>query len=311
MSEMMERQKTKKKDFRVKSKIFYAALMAVPVLQFIVFYIGVNINSILLAFQDIEISSDAVKTVTWTWKNFTGWFTNETSRSLVLTATGTSLKVYAITLFTGVPLGLLFSYYIYKKMPCASGFRVVLFMPSIISSIVMVLIYKYCVNDALPAIFKGLPKLLDNADTRFGVIAFYNVYVSFGTSVLMYSNKMAGISPEIIEAANLDGATQLQEFWHVVLPLTFPTISIFLITGVATLFTNQFNLYSFYGGYKTVPDSSLETLGYYMYSRAEAAKLDQTVYPPLAALGLIMTAIAVPLTFGLKFTLEKFGPSED
>ena len=127
----------------------------------------------------------------------------------------------------------------------------------------------------------------------------------------MYSNKMAGISPEIIEAANLDGATQLQEFWHVVLPLTFPTISIFLITGVATLFTNQFNLYSFYGGYKTVPDSSLETLGYYMYSRAEAAKLDQTVYPPLAALGLIMTAIAVPLTFGLKFTLEKFGPSED
>lgn len=285
--------------------------MVVPVLQFIVFYIGVNINSILLAFQKIEISSNAEKTITWTWKNFADWFTNETSRSLVLTATGTSLKVYAITLFTGVPLGLLFSYYIYKKMPGASAFRVVLFMPSIISSIVMVLIYKYCVNDALPAIFKGLPKLLDNSNTRFGAIAFYNVYVSFGTSVLMYSNKMAGISPEIIEAADLDGATQLQEFWHVVLPLTFPTISIFLITGVATLFTNQFNLYSFYGGYKTVPDSALETLGYYMYSRAEAAKLDQTVYPPLAALGLIMTAIAVPLTFGLKFVLEKFGPSED
>lgn len=311
MSEITVKSKTKKKDFRIKSKIFYIALMAVPVLQFIIFYIGVNVNSILLAFQDIEISSNAEKTVTLTFKNFSDWFTNETSRSLVTTAMGTSLKVYVIALFTGVPLGLLFSYYIYKKMVGASAFRVFLFMPSIISSIVMVLIYKYCVNDALPAIFKGLPKLLDNADTRFTMIAFYNVYVSFGTSVLMYSNKMAGISPEIIEAANLDGATQLQEFWHVVLPLAFPTVSIFLITGVATLFTNQFNLFSFYGGYKSVPDSSLETLGYYMYSRAESAKLDQTAYPPLAALGLIMTAIAVPLTFGLKWALEKFGPSED
>ena len=34
---------------------------------------------------------------------------------------------------------------------------------------------------------------------------FYNIFVSFGTSVLLYYNKMASISPEMTEAAELDG----------------------------------------------------------------------------------------------------------
>ncbi|MBQ8308636.1 MAG: sugar ABC transporter permease [Clostridia bacterium] len=309
----------KRKDYRLKSKIFYAALMAFPILQFCVFYIGVNFNSILLAFQNITISTDPSigQQVSWGFNNFTEWFTIEGNLQAITTALSSSFTVYLISLFTGVPLGLLFSYYIYKKLLGSGMFRVFLFLPSIVSAIVMVLIFKYCVNEAVPTIIKqvfgveSMKGLLSNPETRFGTIVFYNIYVSFGTSVLMYSNKMAGISPEIIEAGHIDGVSQLQEFWHVVLPLTFPTLSIFLVTGVATLFTNQFNMYSFYGGIATVPDDKLITLGFYLYSKAQSAGIKVNELPPLSALGLMMTLVAVPLTFTVRWALDKFGPSED
>ena len=62
----------------------------------------------------------------------------------------------------------------------------------------------------------------------------------------MYSNSMSGISEEVIEAAKLDGATGIKKFFYVVFPQVFGTVSTFLIIGVAGIFTNQINLFSFY-----------------------------------------------------------------
>lgn len=320
---MVQSQK-KKLNFRHKSKIFYGVLCALPLLQFVIFYVGVNLNSFLMAFQKFTMTESVdgtySKVVTWTFDNFSMWFEKNSlyySWTTLGNAIGVSCKVYLISVCTGVPLGLLFSYYIYKKLWGASMFRVFLFMPAIVSSIVMVLIYKFFVNEAFPQYIeklfgvemKGL--LNGSAKQTFAVVAFYNVYVSFGTTVLMYSNKMAGISPEIIEAAHIDGVTTVKEFWYVILPLAFPTVSIFLITGVATLFTNQYNVFSFFNGYGTTPET-LRPLGYVIFDRAQAnASVGREELPPLAALSMMLTLVAIPLTFGLKHLLEKFGPSED
>ena len=323
----------KKKDYRYKSKIFYGILIAFPILQFCIFYIGVNMNSILMALKEYEIKE--MNTIT-TWifedwsiiENFTTWFKKDGGRWGSMYSWGTiwpafkaSVSVYALSIFTGVPLGLLFSYYIYKKLWGASAFRVFLFLPSIIPGIVLVLMYRCFVDQAVPQylqLFLGLEKtpvgLMSTNDQtlKFWTVAFYNIYVSFGTSVLMYSNKMATISPEIIEAAEIDGATAFKEFWHVVLPLTFPTLSIFLVTGVATLFTNQFNGFLFFNGYTDsafIPQ--LKTIGFFIYDQAKSNADTSRMLTPLSALGLMLTAIAIPLTFGVRYLLNKFGPSEE
>jgi ABC-type sugar transport system permease subunit len=116
---------------------------------------------------------------------------------------------------------------------------------------------------------------------------------------------MFDISPEVIEAGKLDGALGIKEFWHIVLPLTFPTLSVFLVTGVATIFTNHYNLYMFYS------KPEYNTLGYYLYLLAGNTVNSEQAVPEVAALGLILTAVAIPLTFAVKFALDKFGPSED
>lgn len=285
------------------SNIFYAALMAFPVVQFILFYIVVNFKSFGYAFMEQEKISDTELIWRFTFRNITEWFTNSSKFNDMITTTGMSLVYYGITLLIGIPLGLLFAYYIFKKMPASALFRIFLFIPSIIPAAAFVLTYKIILNDVTPVLFGTSDWRFDN--NQFFFIMFFNLYVGFGTSVLMYANKMFDISPEIVEAATLDGATGIKEFWHIVLPLTYPTLSVFLVTGVALMFTNQYSLFLFHG------DPEWRSIGYYLYILSGSTVGHEQEIPNVAALGLILTLVAIPLTFGVKYCLEKFGPSEE
>lgn len=297
-----------KKWWKDKNLLFYCLLMAFPVAQFLVFYIGVNFNSILMAFQKIDVRTD---TVTWTVSNMKNAFQMMTGSPELLSVMSVSITAYLLLNVIGLPLGLFFSYYIYKKLPLSGAFRVILFLPSILSAIVMATIYQFFVERAIPTMMMQffdvkMMGLMENPDTRFAFIIFYNVLMGFGANVLMYTNSMSGISPDVVEAAQLDGTSTLQEFVHVTLPMIYPTITMFLFTGVAAIFTNQMNLFSFYGA--TAPND-VSTYGYYFYTQTQGAQ-SIAEYPLLSAMGLLMSVVAIPLTLFVKWLLEKFGPSE-
>lgn len=290
--------------------LFYVLMMAWPILQFCVFYIAVKFNSILYSFQRYDKLS---RTFTWTLdyvKSALKMMT--TSPALVETMKVTLLF---FLLFTGIntPLGLLFSYYISKKQFASGFFRVFLFLPSIICSVIMVLIYGNFVDVALPEIVRVLTGktvggLMSTKSTRFFAVMFYNLLVGFGVNVLMYSNAMSAISEEVVEAAHLDGATGLKEFWFITLPSIYPTLVTFLITALAGMFLNQYNLYSFFGSGEHF---GLQTYGLYFYVQTLVADGSRAEYSQISAIGLWLTFIALPLTYGVKFLLEKLGPSED
>jgi hypothetical protein len=80
---------------------------------------------------------------------------------------------------------------------------------------------------------------------------------------------------------------------------------VFLITGVATLFTNQYNIFLFR------PSGELNPLGYFLYDKASGVIGNEQDVPNISALGLLLTAVAVPLTFLVKYCLDKFGPKEE
>lgn len=121
---------------------------------------------------------------------------------------------------------------------------------------------------------------------------------------------MDSIEPSLTEAARIDGATPFKEFWYVVLPMTFSTISVFLVTGVASIFMNQMFLFSFYGW---APPADLDTFGYYFFRKTSEATTynDKQALCTLSALGLIFSAMAIPLTFGVRYLLNRYGPKED
>jgi len=291
--------------------IFNICVMAIPILQFIVFYIGVNFNSFLLSFQEIDAVTGGVSWSLTSLEKAYNWIVKSPAMWKIAL---NSLLVYAINGLIATPLGLLFSFYIAKQFPFSKFFRVILFLPSIISGVVFVSMFDRFVNMALPDFMTyvlGIETVgfLSSTDTNtvFATLIFFSIWVGFGGSVLIYSNAISGISNDVVEAAHLDGATGIKEFWYVDFPLIFPTFCTFYITGVASVFTNQVNLFTFYGA---GAPGAIQTFGYWMFARVQSAKTEVD-YPVVSAMGLLQTLVAVPLTFLVKWALEKFGPSTE
>lgn len=290
--------------------IFCLIVLLIPVVQFAIFYIGVNVNSFVMAFQKYEVNelTGLGKYVGNGFENFKKVFAEIQYEGKFGFALKNSITAFFWVTLIGMTLSLVFSLYIFKKMPGYGVFRVLLFAPSVLSAIVTVTMYKFFVESAIPVLLK-MPDgmgLLSNPDTGMGTIIFYNVWISFGTQILMYSGAMNGIDPSITEAAKLDGANPFVEFFEIILPLIFPTIQTFLVTGIASLFINQLNLVAF-KGLNAKPE--FMTIGYYLFKDAEAAT--QARMPILATYGVCLTLIAVPLTLLTRWALEKFGPSVD
>ena len=60
------------------------------------------------------------------------------------------------------------------------------------------------------------------------------IWQGFGWSSIVYIAALAGVSPELYEAATMDGAGRLQKIWHVSIPSILPTIVITLILNIGS-----------------------------------------------------------------------------
>ena len=300
-------------DKRKKELIFYVVMLALPVLQFSIFYLGVNFNSILMAFQRYDDTAKEFIFLDFpnVFKNFKDVFHSLGTETVFPYALKNSLIAYFVSLIAGTGFALIFSYYVYKKFPLHGTVKVVLFTPSIISGMVLVSVFVEFVNVVIPSVSELITKeqmigFITNPPTSktFGSILFYCIWVGFGSSILLYVGAMNNISDSVSEACKLDGANLFQELFYIVLPLIYPTFVTFMVVGVGGIFTNQMALYAFFG---PNADETLQTFGYYLFKTTKAA--GESEYPFLATMGLLMTFIVAPLTFLVKWALEKLGPS--
>ncbi len=309
----------KKKMARHKTQgIFILSFITYPLILFIIFYVAVNINSIIMAFCETKLDGTQVFVG---FKNFTTfWNSLMDSGNVVSISLINSLKMYAINLIVCIPLYIFFSYLLYKKCFMHRTIRAVVMLPQIISGFVICMLFvNFMSGDGAPirAVFEKLGiftdsegiglDLLYSEKYAFGTTIFYGIWLSFGTNLIVYPNAMKEISPEIVESAKLDGVTNMfQDLRYIVLPLIFPTLSTFLVTGLAGIFTDSGSILAFYN---TNAPEYVSNMGYY-YSQLVLKGTDVT-YPILAAGGLIMTLIVAPLTILLKYLLDKFGPTTE
>ena len=155
--------------------------------------------------------------------------------------------------------------------------------------------------------------LLDDDNTKFGTLIFFNIWSSFGINVLMYSGAMSNINDSVVESAQLDGVNIVQEFTRITVPLIYPTIVTFFILSIITMVTSDYGVLNLLG--TTAAAGDIVTIGYWVYQGAlEGAYVEsyETVtMSVLSASGLLLTVIVMPITIIVKKMLEKYGPSVD
>lgn len=305
---------------KTRRNIFYWLMLALPLLQIIFFYFYVNFNSLSLAFRVFDFNAEGRIVSHFSLDNFIGvWSILSTYVALIKNSAIASLCRIVFGLF----LGTIFSYYIYKKYPLASMFKVLLFIPSVVAGVVLTLLFQYITTDAYVEITKNLTGetvlgLFDSDTTRFTAVLFYSVWCSFGSTVLLVSGSMSGINDAIVESASLDGVNVLQEFWLITLPMIFNTFVTFLIIQIAQFFTNTLNLYTFFQG---SADPKIWTFGYkfLLDSKKENAYINMggdlqsraLTFSEMSALGVVFTLVTFGAITLVKKLLSKFGPSVD
>lgn len=289
--------------------VFYFVLVIIPVVQFAIMYVAVNFNSILMSFQSYDKDTGV-----FSWAgldNYKRFFTELGTNSLWKTMFLNSTIAFLVAQFITKSLAVFFSYYIYKKHFGYKVFRVILFIPSIISSVVTVAVFSQFIDGAFPGILNSWFGMtaqggLANQETTFFWILFYNVWIAFGPSLLIYSSTMNDISPSVTEAAKIDGCKPFMEFFHIILPNIWPTYVVFTVATLASYFGNSLSIYAFYGSWA---DDRLYTFGYYLFRNAEIYKGSLEGYPYLSTIGVCFTAVLVPIVLGIRKLMLKLGPS--
>lgn len=286
---------------------FYCIMMAFPLLQFVIMWIGVNINSILLAFKEINVDY----TYEWTLIQFSRVFYDITADTVVREGLINSAIFWFFTTIVTFPTSLAISYYLYRNYKFARYIKTVLFLPSVISGTVTAVVIYQLFDRAYPYIVNALfgeqvMGLLTNPETQLVALIGYQTFYGLAGNFIFLSSAMSGIDPSISEAARIDGASAVQEFFRVTLPMIWPTMSIFLVMTTISIFTGDYGMYTFY---KIAGVTGINTMGF-IFTRG-LTEFGEIRWPYYSALGLVLTVLSCLVVFPIRAYLNSKSPFRD
>lgn len=303
---------TKKKTGKARKieLVFIWGMLALPLIQWLIFWLGINANFIKLGFVD-------ARTEAFTFSNFaTFWADLTAPHGTIKIALINTVKYFAVTMLVINPLSLVIAYFLYKEIRGYKVFRVIFYLPAIISSVVMVACYREIIQpngvvDRLLNVFgTSIPPegWLANFDKATGAILFYTVWTGFGANMLLFAGAMVRVPTEMLEAAKLDGCSAIREFFMMIIPMIMPTITTLIIvsctnvissTGPILLFTD--------GGYDTT------TISYWIFEKIYGGGVSgglESNYNIVSCTGLCFTLISLPIVFLVRYLMDKIPVAE-
>ena len=308
----MENIKINKQKMPLKRKLFILSIVTIPLLSFLFFYVYINFNSFLLAFQEVDKLGEHYTFVGF--KNFKEFLTGVGTTAVARNSLKNSVMQWWITFLICTPLYVIFAYYISKKMPGNALVYTLVMLPSVVSAFVYALSYKKFVEVGLMDImgmlgYEDFPQLISDWDYAMGNNLFFCIWMSFGSSTLIFVNAINGVDKEVLESAMIDGANDRVQFFKIVLPMIWPTFSTYCITGTTSMFTWSGHLMTFY---MYGADESIWGLGYYFtVTIKNNVTTGFSQYPMVATAGLCVTIMSIPITFGTKWLMNKLDRMSD
>jgi len=287
-------------------RLFVFSLLGVPILFFLVFWLYVNIDSLALSFQRERYVIGEGKQLYFTLKNFETVFTQLFRKGELLVAFRNTLLFYAVALLIVLPISVLMAYFVYKKITCYRFFRTIAYLPNIICSSALVVLFKYTYMAGGPyeAILHAMNKVYENPLVTDGAIKYlliYSVIFGFGGNMVVFGGAMNSISQDVLEAGKIDGCNWFQELIKLIIPMIWPTISTILVLSFASILSSTGPILAMTGG-----DYNTATLSFLLYGYATGAvqSISQDIYYA-SAIGLVMTAVTFPIVLVLRKVLYR------
>lgn len=293
----------KKKKVNPKRILFILSCVTIPVVSWLLQYVYVNLDAFTMAFTD--------RTGAFTFDNFVRFWAEMQNRdSDIRTAFRNTFLTFGVIMLL-FPTQIMVSYFIYKRIPGAGIYRIIFFLPSIIFSVALSMIFMRIVgvNGAIAQTIQralGLdyaPDLL--ADSRFAniTVLLHMVWLGIPGDLIIWGGTFARIPTDILESGKIDGVNWWQEFTKITVPLVWPTVALKMVLNCCSVFGSSGAVFLLTkGNYGTM------TLNAWMYLQIynnTGTHETSNVYNYMSAVGLVLTVIAVTISIFIRRWADK------
>ncbi len=293
---------------KFKRNRFIILMLTFPILHFLVFFVYININTILMCFQRLSFITNQIKFIGF--DNFAKLFQDIATKPLLSKSIINSLLFIPVTNGILLPLSLIAAYILFKKVFLHKIFRIIFFLPSIISIVILTMVFSF-MFDSTFGVFNDLLKLLGMGNlqrTWFGdtatampMVFLYCIWTGIGFNVVLLSSAISRIPQEIIEFGQLEGIGMWKEMTRVVIPMIWPTVSTVFVLGSTSAFTIFLQPQLLTNG---GPNGSSYTIALYILEQVKSAN-----YEYASTVGVFFAIIGVSMVMFFKKLLEKAGPT--
>ena len=235
--------------------------------------------------------------------NFTRFFQDARAmgdiRTTLIFAAGSAILLNLV--------GLGYAFLMEKPFPCRSLARVIIYLPAIISPLIMGYIWYFLLQPGRGFLYYAARQLgteffqgkwMSSYPATMAVLIFVNVWQYAGMTMIIYLAGLKSISGDIREAAVMDGANAWQRFTRVTLPLLMPSIRINVVTNIiGSLSVFDIIMALTEGG----PGYSTESLSIYIMRMCYGSR---TGYSTAVAM-ILFLIILLPVLISLRLTREK------
>ena len=282
---------------------------ALPVMSWFVFYIYANLFSFTLAFTDSQ-NHFSLEHFVHFWEQLTS-----PTGELHVAFKNTFITFGVIVII--LPFQVLVSYFLYKKVPGHSVYRILFFLPMIIFEVAKSLIVVRMLSVTgfvaqwVQDIFNltEVPELL--ADSRYAnytILAHY-IWFNIPGDLIIWGGTFARIPPELVESARVDGVNWWQEFTKITIPLVWPTVALRLVLTFGGIFSSTGAAFLLTGG-----EFGTETFSSWQYKQLlQASSLgpNSWVFHYMSAAGMCITVVGITISLSIRrFTDKVFGEVE-
>lgn len=291
----------------VKHKYLY--LMVLPVVLFFLIFAYVPMYGVVLAFKDFNYMLGIMDSP---WNNFQN-FRDVLSDPNFKHALNNTILISFGRLIIEFPIPILLAILLNEMRfgRLKRIFQTVFTFPHFISWVVLSGIITNILNDqgVLNQIlllfgFEKNTILLHNG-SFLGLLFTSNIWKEAGWSSIIYLAAIAGINPELYEAANIDGANRYQQMKAITWPVLRNTAAIMLILAVGHIMNGGFD--QIFNLYNPAVYERADILDTFVY---RSAFIDSTGFGYSTTVGLLKSAINCLLLFGANFVVKRIFKEE-
>ena len=234
-------------------------------------------------------------------QNYIDIFTNSPFWTLLRNS-----MVLLISVPLQIALGLFVAVLLYEEVKGWQFFRTIVYLPQIISAVTIGYLFRiaFGLDGPINRVLRELDlarlaiQWLGNTATALGVLVFCLTWFSIGWQAIVILGGMSRISPDVLEAAKMDGANYWQRTFLIIIPMIIRTIEYAIIMSMVWTFTSTFAfIYSITNG---GPGYETTTIDYMIYVKFYQAGSNFGFATALAV--ILMVIILIFTIIEMRFT---------